>query len=140
MKLRDGREIDAAEVVRHNGRFNVYDCEKGHELLSLDLDEGVTPAFTICPFDGTTAGSRFYRVHNPGGFGPLVMVWRKATPGELKRERRTGGDHYARGGLAREWLVETTSPSPVPVVPFVGSRQARRWVATHPHGKRARRG
>lgn len=104
VKLADGREFDP-DVVIEGGRYNVYDCEKGHELLSIDLDEGVTPMFVICPFDTSQAGSRFYRVHEPRAFGSVVMVWRKPTKGELKRELRTTGPggHFASGGLAREW-------------------------------------
>lgn len=104
MKLGDGREFDPTSVIE-GGRYNVYDCEKGHELLSIDLDEGVTPMMVPCPFDGTTASWRFYRIHEPRAFGQVVMVWRKATAQEIKRARRTPGlqDHYRQGGLHREW-------------------------------------
>lgn len=102
--LGDGRAFDPHSVIP-GGRYNVYDCERGHELLSIDLDEGVTPALTHCPFDQTTASSRFYRVHGPAAFLPVVFVWRLATNGERKWERRNGFDHYARGGLARDVLA-----------------------------------
>jgi len=105
VKLRDGREV-ATDAVIPGERYNVYDCERGHALLSFDLDDGVTPFLVPCPYDGTTAQSRFYRVHDPAAFLPVVMVWRAATSGEIKRERRSGGYHFASGGLAREWAVE----------------------------------
>ena len=110
MKLADGREFDPEEpegVIR----WNIYDCEQGHALLSADLDEGVTPAFVTCPYDRTIAGSRFYNVppwHAQRAM-PVAMVWRKATKGEMKQELRTQGrgGHYASGGLAREWTLPT---------------------------------
>lgn len=104
--LLDGRHVPTATVIE-GGRYNVYDCEWGHALLSLDLDQGVTPAFVGCPFEGSLAGSRFYRVPTPAQHLPVAMVWRKPTPGEVKRERRRHGDrgHFASGGLAREWVA-----------------------------------
>jgi len=101
--LADGRWVDP-NVIDPTGRYNVYDCPSGHHLLSMDLDRGVTPAFVACPDCDATAGSRFYRVPDPASSLPLRMVWRLATRSERKRERREGGDHYALGGLSREWV------------------------------------
>lgn len=129
MKLRDGREFPTDQFIDFpNVQYNVYDCpgEEGagphiehgadglrmvpgvvsplaHQLLSMDVDEGVTPFMVTCPDHGVHATSRFYRMRLDAALLPVRMVWRKATKGELKRERRDGGDHYSRGGLAREW-------------------------------------
>jgi len=107
--LADGREVVIDEYFE-GGRYNVYDCpgngrgQPSHPILSLDVDEGVTPFLKACPDHGAMATSRFYRVDarvNARWF-PVRLVWRRATKGELKRERRDGGDHFARGGLAVE--------------------------------------
>lgn len=108
MKLRDGREVMTHEPMP-GVRYNVYDCPEGHALLSAEMDDGVTPAFSACPIhvtDDVVAVSRWYRVAvpPPPDLFPLAMVWRQATRSEIKRERREGGDHFARGGLAREWV------------------------------------
>ena len=108
MKLRDGREV-VTDRPTPGGRYNIYDCAVGHPLLSMDADEGVTPMFTHCPdHPGVTSTSRGYMVSamDVAVAMPVRMVWRRATSGELKRERRghgTGG-HYGSGGLAREWV------------------------------------
>lgn len=118
MKLADGREFDPATLPPPDARVNIYDCAFGHALLSADLDEGVTPMFVTCPFDQAQAGSRGYRVTMPQALAalPVQMVWRKATKSELKRERRAGGDHYAMGGLAREWTGADAPPRTPPVM------------------------
>lgn len=122
-KLADKREI-VVDAPIEGGQYNVYDCPGpdglpdrviggvykpgtvGHYLLSLDVDDGVTPAMITCPDDGRAASSRFYPPGPPPAqLFPVRMIWRKATNGELKRERREGGQHYALGGLAREWVT-----------------------------------
>ena len=114
MKLRDGREVVTHEWVE-GARYNVYDCpgngrgEGPHPILSMDVDEGVTPFMVGCPDHKLAAAqSRFYRVdamRRPALF-PVWLVWRRPTKGELKRERREGGAHYGSGGLACEWVPE----------------------------------
>ena len=144
MRLADGREFETAVAIE-GVRYNVYGCpgtpanatrvERGpdgtrvipgkvaHWLLSMDVDDGVTPFMVACPDHGLSAESAFY----PAGLEmrpslwPVRMIWRKATAGELKRERREGGDHYRRGGLAREW-----TPYPSLVAPS--------WLTTGRHG------
>lgn len=107
--LADRRWIDP-NVVDPDGRYNVYDCQAcGVALLSVDLDRGVTPMFVGCPDCSGTAASRCYSVKDPAAHLPIRMVWRLATRGERKRERREGGDHFERGGLAREWVKAAAS-------------------------------
>lgn len=117
MRMRDGREVVTDEWAE-GLRYNAYDCPGNgrggppHAILSADVDDGVTPFVVRCPICGAAAMSRMYRVdalHHPSLF-PVRMVWRRATGGERKRERRDGGDHFAKGGLAREWvpIVEVT--------------------------------
>lgn len=106
MKLADGREFVTTEAIE-GVKYNVYGCpgtpenatrvEHGegggrvipgkvaHYLLSMDVDEGVTPFMVICPDHGLAAESAFY----PAGIvmrpslWPVRMIWRKPTKGEL---------------------------------------------------------
>lgn len=128
MKLADGREFDTTKAIE-GVRYNVYGCpgtaenatrvehsgdgatvvpgKVAHWLLSMDVDEGVTPFMVTCPDHGLWAESRMYPrgLERDSSLWPVRLIWRKATNGELKRERREGGEHYRRGGLAREWTV-----------------------------------
>ena len=133
-RLADGREVVIDEAVV-DGRYNVYECPSGHYLLSMDVDEGVTPFMVTCPDDGSGATSTMYPkgLERHPSLWPVRMIWRLATPSERKREKKSGGDHYARGGLAREWV---TSPTPEPTaIPTSASssmsRQERRWRSRH---------
>lgn len=127
MKLANGREFDTTQAIE-GVRYNAYGCpgvatnatrvehgpggatvvpgKVGHWLLSMDVDDGVTPFMVTCPDHGLAAESAFYPadIHFWPSLWPVRMIWRKATQGELKRERRDGGNHYVRGGLAREWV------------------------------------
>ena len=127
MKMRDGREV-VVDRFDPALRYNVYDCPGiagaegrfvtiagpggvtqmvAHAMLAAEVDEGVTPMFMACPEHANRRlTSRMYRVDaatQPDLF-PVRILWRRATMGERKRERRSGGDHFARGGLAREWV------------------------------------
>jgi hypothetical protein len=107
VRLADGREFDPAVFVM-GLRYNAYTCQRRHVLLSVDLDEGVTPMFVHCPDDGSRATSSGYPKDPPPPYlFPVRMVWRKATKGEFKQEREVGGrgGYFASGGLAREWVV-----------------------------------
>lgn len=119
--LRDKRQVEIDSPIP-GGRYNVNVCGGGgdwdsraprmlerdvkHSLLSLDVDEGVTPMLVRCPDDGDTAQSCGYpKGEPPAHLFPVRMIWRKPTNGELKRERREGGEHYKLGGLSREWVA-----------------------------------
>jgi hypothetical protein len=121
-RMHDGREVEVGEPIP-GGRYNGYVCrgEAGkmrvedsrmvmgpalHTLLSLDVDDGVTPMFVWCPDHDCEAVSEGYPPGAPPtALFPVRMVWRHATRGEEKRERREGGNHYRQGGLAREWVT-----------------------------------
>lgn len=143
MKLADGREFSTTEAIE-GVRYNVYGCpgtgnatrvEHGpsgavvvpgvvaHYLLSMDVDEGVTPFLVTCPDHGIAAESAFYPagLERHPSLWPVRMIWRRATKSEMKRERREGGDHYRLGGLAREWT--TDDPRPLPS-----------WITSGRHG------
>lgn len=106
-KLADGRTVVVDRVAPAAKRYNVYACDNGHHNLSMDLDEGVTPMFLMCRRDG--CGARSVSSGYPAGdppehLFPVRVIWRKATKGEMKRERRKGGEHFALGGLQMEWV------------------------------------
>ena len=103
--MRDRREVTIDRYVE-GVRYNVYACESGHHNLSMDVDEGVTPMFLTCRVDGCGARSSsmmYPKGEPPTHLFPVRIIWRRATNGELKRERREGGEHYRLGGLALEW-------------------------------------
>lgn len=95
--MRDGREVVTTEYVSRL-RYNVYDCPHGdHPILTADVDEGVTPMLMQCPDHDATTSSRGYRIGVPlPHLFPVRALWRRPTRGEMKRERREGGGHYAR--------------------------------------------
>lgn len=99
----------------------------------MDVDEGVTPFMSACPDHGLSSTSAFYPsgIERDSSLLPVRMLWRKATPAELKRERKDGGDHYARGGLAREFVNPPAPPRPVAVPDPPRNRQQRRWAGRH---------
>jgi len=145
MMLADGREFETTHAIE-GVRYNAYGCpgtaanatrvehppeggarvvpgKVAHWLLSMDVDEGVTPFIVTCPDHGLAAESAFYPkdlVMRPS-LWPVRIIWRKATKGEREAELREGGDHYRRGGLAREWTPDLPRPLPS-------------WVTSGRHG------
>lgn len=107
-RLRDGRDVVIDRVTTAALRYNVYACDNGHHNLSMDLDEGVTPMFLTCRRLGCGArsvSSMYPKGEPPAHLFPVRVIWRRATNGEIKRERREGGDHFVRGGLQMEWTT-----------------------------------
>lgn len=106
--MRDGRDVVIDRPVESFiGQYNVYQCERGHHNLSLDVDKGVTPMFLVCRVDGcgaTSSSTMYPKGEPPAHLFPVRVLWRRPTNGELKRERREGGEHYKLGGLALEWV------------------------------------
>lgn len=128
VRLADGREVEIGVPIE-GGRYNAYACDRGHHNLTLDLDEGTTPMFLTCRrtdgcgdpgcwcglMPGEECGERSVSAGYPNRavpehLFPVQVVWRRATQGQLKRERREGGDYYRSGGLHPEW----THPQGVP--------------------------
>lgn len=115
MKIRDGREVETAQLV-DSYRYNMYLCEVQHRILSVDIDTGVTPMFITCrlrrnktsPICGARAVSQMYPPGPPPEYlFPVNVVWRKPTKSELKQARRDNMlDHFTQGGLQMEWVNE----------------------------------
>ncbi len=134
MRLADGRVVETDRVIAFPGwRYNAYSCpgpggreahidhrstenpmgryveaEHSHWLLSLDVDDGVTPFMVTCPDHDRTATSAMYRVDERLATIalPVRMVWRRATASETKRWKRKNPamyEHVRLGGLVREW-------------------------------------
>lgn len=47
VKLANGREFDSTKYDERY-KYNIYVCEKEHQILSVDIDHGVTPMFVTC--------------------------------------------------------------------------------------------
>lgn len=113
VKLRDGREFDPTKYDERY-KYNLYECSRGHLILSCDIDEGVTPMFITCsppypaPLCGATASSTLYPAPPvPAHLFPVKVVWRKPTKSEIKRAiRENYVDHYDKGGLDMEWIQD----------------------------------
>lgn len=108
-RMRDGREVEINEPIPERlGHYNVYQCENGHHNLSLDVDDGTTPMFLTCRVNGCggqSSSMMYPHGEPPAHLFPVRVLWRRPTNGELKRERREGGEHYRLGGLALEWVA-----------------------------------
>lgn len=110
VKLRDGRHFDRMKQDDRY-KYNVYVCERGHQNLSCDIDEGVTPMFLMCrrgvPACGAQSESSMYPSGRiPFNLFPVKVVWRHPTKEEMRIARRDGyADHYEKGGLHMEWIT-----------------------------------
>jgi len=110
VKLQDGREFNEKSYDPRY-KYNMYVCSRGHQVLSCDLDMGVTPMFVTCRRGGLsgcglTGESQMYPAGPPNSFNfPVELVWRKPTKGELRRARRDNFiDYFDKGGLQMEWI------------------------------------
>src|ERR1035437_6050702 len=113
MKLGDGREVETTRPVA-DGKYNVYDCEKGHPLLSLDIDEGVTSFMSACPdHPSASAAARMCRFLPVLSLFPGRMIWRRATQAEMAEADPALFDHYSKGGLHREWAPDKPASGPL---------------------------
>lgn len=85
-------------------RINVYTCKScGHQIVTIDIEEGVTPFMIDCKICKKDATSSFYRV--PEGLVP-THEWYKPTVKELKKLYGHNAnllmnmkDHVKSGGL-----------------------------------------
>lgn len=89
------RGKEQAEMSK--GQKNGYQCRNprcGHLLITIDLDDGVTPMMKRCPTCGEMATSLFYRIDQSL---PIEGYWYrpKSTRG-MSREMR---QHVEQGGL-----------------------------------------
>ncbi len=78
---------EKAPVQSTVGKVNVYTCPAcGYHTVTIDVDEGVTPAFICCPACGHEgAASHFYQV--PQHYAPEIE-WFKPTDEELRQVTR----------------------------------------------------
>jgi hypothetical protein len=92
------------------GKFNVYTCPEGHHTVTFDVDDGVTPMFLGCRYDGTETGCGLTAESACYPDSPLPDIlrvkfeqfgWEWYRP-SVKWARRKGPetlDHVQRGGL-----------------------------------------
>ena len=82
--------------------FNIYRCPRGHETITIDLDEGTTPFMIGCRYDGCDldAHSSFYRVDMRGRVPTHAWYkppwWHRLW---LRFREPATYDHVRRGGL-----------------------------------------
>lgn len=104
----DGRRyIARSRLTRRWGNLNVYTCGAcGAELVTTDVDEGVTPFATRCRADGCTgdAYSAMYRIDPRRELTPTHAWYR---PGVLPDVDGGMHHHLRQGGLTlRELTAE----------------------------------
>jgi hypothetical protein len=95
-RARSKRAPHAQEISMNVGKVNVYTCPSGHETVTIDANEGVTPFMTRCRDLACTemAESGFYRVDQT----------RRPTHEWLKPDKLDGLsdetiEHIRKGGL-----------------------------------------
>lgn len=77
-------------------KINVYECEKGHQTITRDCEEGVTPFMIECEHDGCEelAKSKFYQVDQT-----LTPTHEWYKPSNYVGLHNDEIDHVKRGGL-----------------------------------------
>lgn len=100
------------------GRLNVYTCEAGHEVVTIDRDPGVTPSGMLCRHTETRgfpavevqcelrARSAFYRV--PDGL-VAAFEWYRPDDEERRRLNPYQAEHVDRGGLLLRPITAATA-------------------------------
>lgn len=84
--------------------FNIYDCENGHEVVTLNIHEGVTPMFMNCPkckklgHHKVKCTSRWFDVPQDFSLQPDIE-WFKPTREQIKKLDPVSRDHVKKGGL-----------------------------------------
>lgn len=88
--------------MSNQGKINVYICSCGAEMVTRDVDDGVTPFMTDCEKCGKFMQSSFYKVDQ--GLQP-THEWYRPGP-EMRKKLSTSlagfkllRDHVDRGGL-----------------------------------------
>lgn len=83
------------------GKINTYTCSQGHQIITIDRDEGVTPMFINCPFcekEGKENISTSCMYSCPQDWVP-THEWYKPQHEEIAMLREDFKDHIERGGL-----------------------------------------
>lgn len=100
------REVAEVYQMLENVKFNGYicgKCDKGY--LSVDLDEGGTPAFTQCyateGCDGIAASMGYPEGEPPKTLGQPTIEWYKPDPRDYNTLSAEEIIHAERGGLIR---------------------------------------
>lgn len=82
-------------------RLNRYYCKWcARSIITVDCEEGVTPAFLACratPNCGGTMASRFYQVED--FWDAPTFEWRKPKPKQYKKLSAAMKQHVDQGGL-----------------------------------------
>lgn len=126
--------------MEKRGQVNAYKCEQcDGEICTVNLDDGVTPAFLGCHAKEGCSGSMVSAWYRGTERKQPTYGWHAATPKQIRRMRRNNpelADHCKSGGLLlRELTVEEQGmyrpnqlpwPTRGPEVPY--------WVRSGRHG------
>ena len=99
--------------------INVYQCNNGHDTVTIDRDEGTTPFITTCPVCKERSQSRLYRVDQ--GMIP-THEWYRPTGAEIDdicidkpwEQQRMIRHHVSRGGLLLREIHGQEKRKPTP--------------------------
>lgn len=82
-----------------NRRLNIYTCPTcGFNLLSEDVDDGVTPFSMPCSC-GLNIFSHFYKVGQEEQSLPADIVWYKPNKDEIRKMSKSMREYIKNGGL-----------------------------------------
>lgn len=91
-------------------RRNAYFCAFCHKVtITVDIDEGVTPMFILCPHCNTTATSFMYQL--PGCLHFNVKAdyeWYKPDEKETLMLSKNEAEHVFKGGLLMRKRTKAT--------------------------------
>ncbi len=80
-------------------RLNIYSCLKCNwNMLSEDIDEGVTPFMMPCRCGGDMY-SNFYKIDKAYQYHPADIKWYKPTNEEISKLTKEMKEHVDNGGL-----------------------------------------
>lgn len=90
-----------------SGKYNGYICDTcDRGFLTLDIDEGTTPAFSACYATlgcrGTARSMGYPEGEPPADLGEPIFYWYKPSKEEYRKLSFEMKEHVRRGGLVRK--------------------------------------
>jgi hypothetical protein len=91
--------------------INAYECFFGHQTITKDLDEGVTPFIIGCGHSGCGGEARSYMYPDWAQDMTPTYEWYRPSDPELKKLHQWDREHVRKGGLILR-RIDTGKPHP----------------------------